>query len=96
MQLNCFVKLTGDKDYVGLQINDNYGLEIIHRSGRKVPGRSSGYEHIVALSLIGALHMNAPLRGPIIMDSPFWTIGSHTQKRILHIHCHQWQNRQYC
>lgn len=68
---DLFVKLTGDKDYVGLQINDNYGLEIIHRSGRKVPGRSSGYEHIVALSLIGALHMNAPLRGPIIMDSPF-------------------------
>ncbi len=66
-----FVNLTGDKDYVGLKINDNYGLEIIHRSGRTVPGRSSGYEHIVALSLIGALHKNAPLRGPIIMDSPF-------------------------
>ena len=68
---SLFVKLTGDKDYVGLKINDNYGLEIIHKSGRTVPGRSSGYEHIVALSLIGALHMNAPLRGPIIMDSPF-------------------------
>ena len=68
---DLFVQLTGDKDYVGLQINDNYGLEIIHKSGRKVPGRSSGYEHIVALSLIGALHKNAPLRGPIIMDSPF-------------------------
>lgn len=68
---DLFVKLTGDQDYIGLQINDNYGLEIIHKSGRKVPGRSSGYEHIVALSLIGALHMNAPMRGPIIMDSPF-------------------------
>lgn len=66
-----FVKLSGDKDYVGLQINDNYGLSIVHRSGRLIPGRSSGYEHLVALSLIGALHKNAPLRGPIIMDSPF-------------------------
>jgi len=66
-----FVQITGDKDYVGLRINDNYGLEIIHKSGRIVPGRSSGYEHIVALALIGALHKNAPLRGPIIMDSPF-------------------------
>jgi len=66
-----FVQLTGDKDYIGLKINDNYGLEIIHKSGRTVPSRSSGYEHIVALSLIGALHKNAPLRGPIIMDSPF-------------------------
>ena len=66
-----FAQLTGDKDYIGLRINDSYGLEIIHKSGRTVPGRSSGYEHIVALSLIGALHKNAPLRGPIIMDSPF-------------------------
>lgn len=66
-----FVKLSGDKDYVGLRINDSYGLSIVHRSGRLIPGRSSGYEHLVALSLIGALHKNAPLRGPIIMDSPF-------------------------
>ena len=79
-----FVKLTGDKDYVGLQINDNYGLEIIHRSGRKVPGRSSGYEHIVALSLIGALHMNAPLRGPIIMDSPFGRLDPTHKANIAH------------
>ena len=66
-----FVNITGDPDYVGLQINRNYGLSIVHRTGALVPGRSSGYEHIVALSLIGALHKNAPLRGPIIMDSPF-------------------------
>jgi len=66
-----FVKLSGDKDYVGLKINDSYGLSIVHRSGRLIPGRSSGYEHLVALSLIGALHKNAPLQGPIIMDSPF-------------------------
>ena len=66
-----FLNLTEDPDYVRLQINDNYGLEIVHKSGRIVPGRSSGYEHIVALSLIGALHKNAPLQGPIIMDSPF-------------------------
>ena len=66
-----FVKISNDPDYVKLEINDNYGLSIIHRSGIKVPLRSAGYEHIVALALIGALHKNAPLRGPIIMDSPF-------------------------
>lgn len=66
-----FLNLTEDPDYVKLQINDNYGLEIVHKSGRIVPGRSSGYEHVVALSLIGALHKNAPMQGPIIMDSPF-------------------------
>lgn len=66
-----FTSITGDADYVALKINDNYGLNIVHRSGSLVPGRSSGYEHIVALSLIGALHKNSPLGGPIIMDSPF-------------------------
>ncbi len=44
---------------------------IVHASGELVLGRSSGFEHVVALSLIGALHKNAPLQGPIIMDSPF-------------------------
>lgn len=44
---------------------------MVHRSGEIVPLRSAGFEHVVALALIGALHKNAPLRGPIIMDSPF-------------------------
>lgn len=78
-----FVKLSGDKDYVGLKIHDNYGLSIIHKSGKIVPGRSSGYEHIVALSLIGALHKNAPLRGPIIMDSPFGRLDPTHKRNIV-------------
>lgn len=66
-----FKKLTNDPDYVALQINNNYGLSIVHRSGQTVKVRSAGNEHIVALSLMGALQQNAPLKGPIIMDSPF-------------------------
>ena len=66
-----FCKISSDPDYTALKINDNYGLSIQHRSGELIPFRSAGYEHIVALSLIGALHKNAPLSGPIIMDSPF-------------------------
>jgi DNA sulfur modification protein DndD len=66
-----FLKIRNDEDYIRLEINENYGLTIIHRSLTPVPLRSSGYEHVVALSLIGALHQNAPLSGPIIMDSPF-------------------------
>ena len=45
------------------------------RKGIKVPNRSAGFEHVVALSLIGALHKNAPLQGPVIMDSPFGRLG---------------------
>ncbi len=68
---DLFVQISNDPDYVKLEINENYGLSIIHTTGATVPLRSAGFEHVVALSLIGALHKNAPLRGPVIMDSPF-------------------------
>ena len=79
----AFVHLSGDKDYIGLKIHDNYGLSIVHKSGTLVPGRSSGYEHIVALSLIGALHKNAPLQGPVIMDSPFGRLDITNKRNII-------------
>lgn len=66
-----FIQISNDPDYTSLKINDNYGLYMVHSSGEIVPLRSAGFEHVVALALIGALHKNAPLRGPIIMDSPF-------------------------
>lgn len=78
-----FRKISSDREYVGLIINDNYGLSIKHASGTTIPFRSAGYEHIVALSLIGALHKNAPLRGPIIMDSPFGRLDPTHKKRII-------------
>lgn len=78
-----FVHLSSDKDYIGLQISDGYGLSIIHKDGMLVPGRSSGFEHIVALSLIGALHHNAPLQGPIVMDSPFGRLDPTHKKNIV-------------
>lgn len=68
---DLFLQISNDPDYVKLEINDNYGLSIIHATGETVPLRSAGFEHVVALSLIGALHKNAPLRGPVVMDSPF-------------------------
>lgn len=77
-----FTKITGDPDYVALKINKNYGLAIVHKSGQLVPGRSSGYEHVVALSLIGALHKNAPLRGPVIMDSLFLRLDKTHKKNL--------------
>jgi hypothetical protein len=45
--------------------------------------RSAGAEHVVALSLVGALQNNAPLRGPIIIDSPFGRLDAiHTSKTV--------------
>lgn len=68
---DLFVHISNDPDYEKLVINENYGLFMVHKTGEVVPLRSAGFEHVVALSLIGALHKNAPLRGPVIMDSPF-------------------------
>ena len=77
-----FCNISSDPDYTALRINDNYGLSIQHRSGEIIPFRSAGFEHIVALSLIGALHKNAPLSGPIIMDSPFGRLDPTHKKNI--------------
>lgn len=62
---------TEKEDYADLMINEGYGLTIRHRDGRPEEARSAGAEHVVALALMGALQKNAPLRGPIVMDSPF-------------------------
>ena len=80
---DLFCSIRSDPDYVALKINDNYGLNIQHRNGEIIPLRSAGYEHIVALSLIGALHKNAPLSGPIIMDSPFGRLDPTHKKNII-------------
>lgn len=80
-----FTQIANDKEYVGLRINDNYGLNIILQDGTIVPGRSAGYEHVVALSLIGALHKNAPLQGPIIMDSPFGRLDPTHKSNIVKV-----------
>ncbi|HEY3355363.1 MAG TPA: AAA family ATPase [Polyangia bacterium] len=67
-----FLQMTTEKqDYARLQINDQYGLSIIHADGEEEDGRSAGAEQVVALALMGALHANAPLDGPIVMDTPF-------------------------
>lgn len=68
---NIFIDLTTEPEYEKLEINENYGLTIVHEDGEKIAVRSSGAEHVVALALMGALQNNAPLQGPIIMDSPF-------------------------
>ena len=67
-----FHQMTTEKeDYASLAINDHFGLTIIHKDGRTEDSRSAGAEQIVALALMGALQANAPLRGPIVMDTPF-------------------------
>ena len=66
-----FLQLTTEPEYAGLRINEGYGLTILHQDGSEIPVRSAGAEHVVALCLVGALQKNAPMQGPIFIDSPF-------------------------
>ncbi len=66
-----FRNMRAESDFRKLVINDQYGLRILDTEGRVVEDRSAGYEHLVALSLLGALQECSPISGPIVMDSPF-------------------------
>jgi DNA sulfur modification protein DndD len=80
---DIFIDLTTEPEYERLEINENYGLTIIHEDGDEIPIRSSGAEHVVALALMGALQNNAPLQGPIIMDSPFGRLDEGHVKNVV-------------
>jgi DNA sulfur modification protein DndD len=78
-----FKALTTESEYAGLRINDSYGLTIVHEDGSDIPVRSAGAEHVVALCLMGALQNNAPLRGPIVIDSPFGRLDREHTRNIV-------------
>lgn len=78
-----FKKISHQEEYDHLSINDNYGLEIVKQDGSVIPNRSSGYEQVVAISLISALHKNAPIEGPIFMDSTFQRVDEIHKENIL-------------
>lgn len=78
-----FVSISSEPEYVGLQINENYGLTIMHVDGQPIPVRSAGYEHIVALALVGALQRSAPISGPVIIDSPFGRLDGGHKRRLV-------------
>ena len=80
---DAFKNMTTQKSYRGLEINDNYGLQIIDASGRHVAIRSAGAEQIVALSLIDGLNRTGRAAGPVIMDTPFGRLDLNHRDNIL-------------
>lgn len=78
-----FRALSAERDYRRLRINESYGLTILHTDGSEVLNRSSGYEHVVALSLIAALQRCSPMSGPIITDSPFGRLDKTHKEHVL-------------
>lgn len=80
---DAFRQMTTQKSYRGLEINDNYGLQIVDASGRHVAVRSAGAEQIVALSLIDGLNRTGRSAGPVIMDTPFGRLDLNHRDNIL-------------
>ena len=80
---DAFKHMTTQRSYRGLEINDNYGLQIIDADGRHVPVRSAGAEQIVALSLIDGLNRTGRAAGPVIMDTPFGRLDLNHRENIL-------------
>ena len=80
---DVFKRLTTDKSYSGLSINEKYGLTILLENGEPISVRSAGAEQVVALSLIAALNMLAAKRGPVIMDTPLGRLDKKHRSNIL-------------
>ena len=80
---DAFRHMTTQKSYRGLEINNNYGLQIVDSSGRHVAVRSAGAEQIVALSLIDGLNRTSRAAGPVIMDTPFGRLDLNHRDNIL-------------
>ena len=80
---DAFKHMTTQQSYRGLEINENYGLQIVDASGRHVAVRSAGAEQIVALSLIDGLNRTGRAAGPVIMDTPFGRLDLNHRDNIL-------------
>lgn len=80
---DAFKLLTTQKKYMGLEINENYGLTILDENGNKVSVRSAGAEQIVALSLIDGLARTGRAAGPVVMDTPFGRLDLKHRENIL-------------
>lgn len=78
-----FAEISNEEDFAALKINDNYGMEILHKDGTIVDMRSAGFEQVVAVSLIAALHKNAPFQGPVVMDTFLGRLDKMHSSRLL-------------
>lgn len=79
----AFHQLSTQSLYKNLEINENYGLNIIDDTNSKVNVRSAGAEQIVALSLIDGLARTGRSVGPVVMDTPFGRLDMKHRDRIL-------------
>lgn len=84
-----FRKIRSKESFSRLEINDNFGLNILTEDGTKLDRaewRSAGEEQIVALALIGALNKCSKTVAPVFMDAPFARLDtSHVQRVVQYV-----------
>ncbi len=81
-----FREIRSKEDFSRLDINENFGLSIVTKSGtllNRAEWRSAGEEQIVALALIGALNKCAKIEAPVFMDTPFARLDIAHGQRVL-------------
>jgi DNA sulfur modification protein DndD len=66
-----FLKIISDKKYRGLQINENFGVELILPDGKVDPLLSTGQGKVSTIALVSGLIKTAMDEGFILMDTPF-------------------------
>jgi hypothetical protein len=91
-----FLEMTTEPtDYTGLQINDSYGLQIVHTDGQIEFDRSAGQEHVVALALMAALQRKRRLEDQSSWTrlSAVWTNSTHPRSLA---RFPTWRSKLYC
>lgn len=66
-----FLKIISDPKYVGLQITENFGVELLLPDGQSDPLKSTGQGKVSAIALVSGLIHTAMDEGFILMDTPF-------------------------
>jgi len=66
-----FLNIISDKKYIGLRINENFGVELVLPDGRTDALRSTGQGKVSTISLVSGLIKTAMNEGFILMDTPF-------------------------
>lgn len=83
---DVFKRIRSKESFDHLEINEQFGLGIVTRSGDVLDRgewRSSGEEQLVALALIGALNSCTQAKAPVMMDTPFARLDTEHGERVL-------------
>jgi DNA sulfur modification protein DndD len=80
---DLFLRLTTEKEYSGVSINEDYLLSVIDHQGRALSMISAGANQILTMAFIGALAECSVDEAPMVMDTPFGRLDTGHRNAIL-------------